>query len=618
MGGRPAAEPKMCGIAGFFGQRLVEAADIETMLRRLAPRGPDAQHAVRWAGDFARCEGPAPNALLHARLSIVDPRPEADQPMGNAREDVWICYNGEVYGWERDAKALVAAGHVFRTRSDTEFILHAYEAWGADMLPKLRGMFALALLDLRQRKLLVVRDRMGLKPLIYYHADGEFAFASTVRPLLSYLPAGGKVLDPDGIDAFLAHRYVPAPRTVFRDLRRLPNGHYLEFDLAERSLRQVEYWQPQPSGADWRVILDESVGLRTVADRPVGLFLSGGIDSTVVASRLSSLGYRQIHAFTAAFPGTRFDESEDAACIAASLGLPHTRVEVPDSIRDDFPRIVADLDEPFADPSSFPLWYLSRETTKHVKVVLGGDGGDELFAGYKRYAKHLRSVWRRGLRLGSGGWGAEIEPLRLPKLLAELGTRWEEAYSLRFSGMHPGLRRLLQPQRSRLPTVFWRDVPSATGSGLETLLAIDMANYLPEYILRKGDLTTMAHGLELRAPLLDHAFYQAVLSLPAGQRYTNPPKLALQEMCAPCRELGLNAKKKRGFNPPLQRWLGNDLAERYVGLGARLEQASAGQLCARAVDRVATTYRSGRAGLAENVLQLLILDESLRQLAEMR
>jgi asparagine synthase (glutamine-hydrolysing) len=607
----------MCGIAGFFGDRPVEPGGIEAMLRRLAPRGPDAQHAVRWSADFEQCEGAAPNALLHARLSIIDPRPEADQPMGNGAGDVWICYNGEVYGWENEARALAAAGHAFRTRSDTEFILHAYEAWGMDMLPKLRGMFALALLDLRRRKLFVIRDRMGLKPVVWHHAAGEFAFASTVRALLAYLPAGRTALDPDGLDAFLAHRYIPAPRTAFRDLRRLPNGHYLEFDLATRGLRQVEYWRPQPSGVDWRAALDESIRLRTVADRPVGLFLSGGIDSTVIASRLSALGYRQIRAFTAAFPGSRFDESEDAAHTAAALGLPHTPVEVPESIRDDFPRIVADLDEPFADPSSFPLWYLSRETTKQVKVVLGGDGGDELFAGYKRYAKHLRSAWRRGLQLGSGGWRPDIEPPKLAKLRAELGTSWEEAYSLRFSGMHPGLRRLLQPQRAQAPAVFWRDMPADSGSGLDALLAIDMANYLPEYILRKGDLTTMAHGLELRAPLLDHPFYQAVLSLPPGQRFTRPAKLALLEVCALCRELDLFARKKRGFNPPLARWLGTDLAERYDGLGTRLERASAGQLSGPAVDRVAAAYRAGGAGLAENVLQLLILDESLRQLAEL-
>jgi asparagine synthase (glutamine-hydrolysing) len=604
----------MCGIGGFFGQRIAAEATVRAMVDALANRGPDAQHVVRFGADLARTDVPSPNALVHTRLSIIDPRPEADQPMANAAGDVWICYNGEVYGWEADARALQAEGRIFRTRSDTEFILHGYEAWGAGVLDRLRGMFALAILDLRNRRVFVARDRIGKKPLVYFHDDGEFAFASTVRGLLPYLPAAKRGLSAEGIDAFLAHRYIPAPRTVLAHARRLPNGHYLEFDLDARALRMTRYWHPRPQTHDMLATLDEAVELRTVADRPVGIYLSGGIDSTVIATRLAALGHSRLAAFTAAFPGSALDESADAAKTAAMLGLPHHPVEVPETIRDDFARIVRDLDEPFADPSAFPMWYLSRETTRHVKVVLAGDGGDELFGGYKRYGAHLRTRWRRGLSAGSGRWAPAIESPKSHRLARELASSWQDAYALRFSGMDPGQRAFLQPRLAVSRATYWREPDVEADAPLDSLLAIDMANYLPEYILRKGDLTTMAHGLELRAPLLDARLYEAVLAMPRTERFTRPAKLALAPACAPCRDLGLFDAKKRGFNPPLARWLRDDLAERLDGLGARLERASAGQIDARAADAFVAAYRAGRERLAENVLQLAVLEESLSQL----
>ena len=212
----------MCGIAGFFGQRTLSAAAVERMMAALRQRGPDAEHAVFWTRDRARTRAAAPNALLHARLSIIDPRPEADQPMGNEAGDVWISYNGEVYDWAHDAETLRAAGFRFRTRSDTEFILHAYEHWGIDFVARLRGMFAIAILDLRARAIYVIRDRLGLKPVVYAHREDGFAFASTVRALLPWLPREARVLSAEGIDAYLAHRTVPAPRTIFAGVARLP------------------------------------------------------------------------------------------------------------------------------------------------------------------------------------------------------------------------------------------------------------------------------------------------------------------------------------------------------------------------------------------------------------
>ena len=237
----------MCGIAGFFGGRIVDPAVPARMLDEIRRRGPDAQHSLLWDARFRPTGSEVANALLHARLSIIDPRPEADQPMSNDAGDIWISYNGEVFDWQADADALRREGVVFRTRSDTEYILRAYEARGMDFLPRLRGMFAFAIVDLRRNRVLLVRDRMGVKPLVYAHHDGELAFGSTVRAVLPYLPAARRGFSADAIDAYLAHRYVPAPRTIFGAVSRLENGHYLEFDLATRRLAKHRYWHPQPA-----------------------------------------------------------------------------------------------------------------------------------------------------------------------------------------------------------------------------------------------------------------------------------------------------------------------------------------------------------------------------------
>jgi asparagine synthase (glutamine-hydrolysing) len=605
----------MCGIAGYFGRRGIGPATVERMLAALRQRGPDAEHAVFWDDSFARAGTDAPNALLHTRLSIIDPRPVADQPMANAAGDVWIVYNGEVYDWAADAALLKSAGYAFHTHSDTEFILHAYEHWGIDFVSRLRGMFAIAILDLRQRSLFVVRDRLGLKPVVYARRADGFAFASTVRALLPWLPREARAFSADGVDAYLAHRTIPAPRTILTGVSRLPPAHWLRYDLATTDVRVHEYWRPEPSAEPWLPTFDAAIRMRTVADRPLGLFLSGGIDSSALACRLAAMGFNRLQSFTAAFPGTAFDESDEARAAAAKLGFPHLAIDIPQRVADAFPRIVADLDEPFADPSSVPTWYLARETTRHVKVVLGGDGGDELFGGYKRYAKHLRTRWRRGLvlgglaapaRLGGRGWSRVVEELRLD---------WRSAYALRFSGLTPGERAFLAPDASPPRPHYWR-MPAADGrADLATLLEIDRLNYLPDYILRKADLCTMAHGLELRAPFLDHRFVATVMGLPDALRFTTPPKRLLAPAMATLAEQDPFARKKRGFNPPIAGWLHGDLAPRLSGLGARLAAVTGGQLAAARVDAFVDTWRSGDAGFDEQVLQLVILDESLAQLA---
>lgn len=619
----------MCGIAGFVGNRPIAPAARRAMLAALATRGPDAAHEAAWRdGAPVSPEQPADAALLHARLAIRDPRPVADQPMVSDDGDVWLCYNGEVYGWESEAAELKAQGAVFRTTSDTEFILHAYRAFGFPaLLDHLRGMFALAIYDRRAGRLghlYLARDRMGLKPLVYGLRPDGLAFGSTVRAVLPWLPPEAREFSPEAIDAYLAHRYVPAPHTIFANLQRLENGHYLSYDLATGRADKVRYWSlpsAQPGAAPVAAdeALDElrqAVDLRTVADRPLGVFLSGGIDSSAIASILATGGHADLGTYTAAFPGSSFDESRDAGEIAAALGLKNLAIPVPTRLDDHFARIVADLDEPFADPSSFPTWFLARETVKHVTVVLGGDGGDEIFAGYKRHAKHMRTHWRAGLRLPlppaasltGKSWGKLSDEARLP---------WATAYTLRFSGFTPAQRRHLET-RSPAREVWWRPADSAPAAPLEQLLALDFANTLPEYILRKADLCTMAHGLEMRAPLLDHRWLEKLAGVAAAERFTRPAKSLLARVMAPLAPLRLFERKKRGFNPPLTDWLQGDLRARLKGLGERLAAHTGGQLRADAVQSLARAYYGGARHLAEQLLQLYILDESLSQLDALR
>lgn len=605
----------MCGIGGHFGRP--RGADLRArMLAALASRGPDAQHVAAFATDGTRLPDDAPAAagLVHARLSIIDPRPEADQPMGSADGMVWISYNGEVHGWGEAARELTAAGGPFRTRSDTEFILRGYEAWGIDgLLPRLTGMFAFALVDFRARRVHVVRDRMGEKPVVYAHSGDGFAFGSTVRSVLPWLPRDRRGFSPEAIDAYLAHRYVPAPRTIFAHVARLPNAHRLEYDLDRGTLAVHRYWAPRPvAAADARALFDDAIALRLVADRPLGVFLSGGIDSGTIACRVAATGHRSLSTFSAAFPGSALDESAEAAATAAALGLPNERIVVPTAVGADFARIVAALDEPFADPSAFPTWYLARATERHVKVVLGGDGGDELFGGYKRIAKHLRNAWRGTLTVPLPAL-PDARPKGWRKALSELALDWESAYALRFSGLTPNQRRFLQPHAAALPAHYWRAPDFAAGERHDRLLRWDFANYLPEYALRKSDLMTMAHGLEARAPFLDHRFVEAVLALPPRERFTSPPKRYLAALAPDLERLGAFARKKRGFNPPVGDWLAGDLADRLPAIAASLGDLTGGQLDAARVAAMVAAYATTPA-LAEQVLSLAILAESLAQL----
>lgn len=608
----------MCGIGGYLGAAPITRAAIDETLARLKRRGPDAQNRVLWDARFQPAGDHVFNALATARLAIIDPRHEADQPMRNDAGDIWISYNGEVYDWAKSADELRAAGVTFRTHCDTEFILRAYEHWGIDCLSRLRGMFAIAILDMRKQQAWLIRDRMGLKPVVYSYLDGSLAFASTVRAVLPLLPRDKRQFSATGIDSYLAHRYVPAPGTIFENVRRLEAGHWLRLDLRTRALEKQRYWHPKPSSPPTVALIDEAIKIRMVSDRPLGVFLSSGVDSTTLASRLAAIGRNDVPTYTAAFPGSPMDESEAAAATALRLGMPNVRVPVPETISQDFAQIVEDMDEPFADPSSLPTWILCREATRHIKVALGGEGLDELLGGYKRIWKHVRTRWRGNFSLPSLPLTASPSPKGWSKWSAELKMGWLESYSLRFSGFTPSQRLYLQPELRGMPLTHWRMPDTLARHPVSALVQVDFENYLPEYILRKTDLSSMSQGLELRAPFLDQMFVQAVMAVPEDERFTQPPKLLIERLLPDLARLDIFGRKKRGFNPPLRHWLTQDLGSRFDGLGARLRSATNGQIDAAAVDNFCGRYLHASDQPGEQLLQLLILDESLVQLQALR
>ena len=586
----------MCGIAGYFGRRVSSPASVERMMAALRQRGPDAEHMRFWDAALRRRRPRAERAPAHA---AVDHRPAAGgRPADGQRRGRRLDRlqrRGLRLGRGR-ARRCRRPATCFRTRSDTEFILHAYEHWGIDCVARLRGMFAFAILDLRRRALYVVRDRLGLKPVVYAHRDDGFAFASTTRALLPWLPREARGFSAEGIDAYLAHRTIPAPRTIFRRSRGCPRA-LAALRPRDRSVETREYWRPEPSAEPWLATLRRGnpdahgrrpaaralplVGRRLARDR-----LPARGDGLQLGCRASPRRSR----------ARRSTSRDSRAPRRTGWAFPNLAVTIPTGIAADFERLVADLDEPFADPSCVPTWYLARETTRHVKVVLGGDGGDELFGGYKRYAKHLRTRWRRGLvraavcarppAIGGSGWQRAIEELRLD---------WRAAYALRFSGFTPGERAFLAPEAAP-PAHYWR-MPAADGADLPALLEIDRLNYLPDYILRKADLCTMAHGLEMRAPFLDHRFVGAVMALPHAD--------ALHDASAPAARAGDGARSAISI-PSRARSAGSirrspdgsrAISRRGCpGIGARLGALSHGMLSAsrdrRVRRRVARRRRS--------------------------
>ena len=544
----------MCGIAGFISPARADAAALAPMLARIAHRGPDGQ------GTFV--EGPA--ALGHCRLAIIDLQGGA-QPLYSEDKNFVVVFNGEIYNYRELTAELTALGHTFATRTDTEVLLHGWEQWGRELLPRLRGMFAFALWDRRAQVLFCARDMFGIKPLYYCRcADGTLLFASEIKAFLDH-PSFEKQLNTAQLPLYLSCQYSPGRDTFFAGVQKLLPGHFLEF--SEGIVRTTRWVQPAflpgdtpPAPDELEAVLRQSAEAHKIADVEVAGFLSGGVDSAY----LTALA-RPARTYTISYAEPKYDESFPARALARNLGLRNrVRCISPGEFWDAVPAVQYHMDEPMADAAAVALYFLNREAARDVKVVLSGEGADELFGGYNIYRDPFTARWYNHLppwlRGGLGAAASLLPPGPGVNFLVRRGLSLEERYF--------GPTALLTEREKR------RLLPGYEGDGDPVCLTesswdmtegqdpvtrmqqVDLQLWLAGDILLKADKMSMAHSLELRVPYLDKEVFALVAALPAAAKANaRMTKIALRQAAARTLPPAAAARKKLGFPVPVRDWL---------------------------------------------------------------
>ena len=544
----------MCGIAGFISPARANAAALAPMLARIAHRGPDGQ------GTFV--EGPA--ALGHCRLAIIDLQGGA-QPLYSEDKNFVVVFNGEIYNYRELTAELTALGHTFATRTDTEVLLHGWEQWGRELLPRLRGMFAFALWDRRAQVLFCARDMFGIKPLYYCRcADGTLLFASEIKAFLDH-PSFEKQLNTAQLPLYLSCQYSPGRDTFFAGVQKLLPGHFLEF--SEGIVRTTRWVQPAflpgdtpPAPDELEAVLRQSAEAHKIADVEVAGFLSGGVDSAY----LTALA-RPARTYTISYAEPKYDESFPARALARNLGLRNrVRCISPGEFWDAVPAVQYHMDEPMADAAAVALYFLNREAARDVKVVLSGEGADELFGGYNIYRDPFTARWYNRLppwlRGGLGAAASLLPPGPGVNFLVRRGLSLEERYF--------GPMALLTEREKR------RLLPGYEGDGDPVCLTesswdmtedqdpvtrmqqVDLQLWLAGDILLKADKMSMAHSLELRVPYLDKEVFALAAALPAAAKANaRMTKIALRQAAARTLPPAAAARKKLGFPVPVRDWL---------------------------------------------------------------
>src|SRR5207302_8633116 len=573
----------MCGICGVAGGDPARGRElVGRMCGSMVHRGPDDEGVVQAGGV----------TLGMRRLSIID-LAGGHQPMHNEDSTVWVVQNGEIYNHLELREELSAAGHLFATQSDTEVLVHGYEQWGEQMVERLNGQFACAVLDQRARQVFLARDRMGIKPL-HYAIDGDrFVFASELKALLQD-PALRRGVDPVALDEYLAYEFVPSPRSIVRGISKLRPGHTLAWSLAEGRPRVRRYWAPQlnidgsrrerdldEECAELRAVLRESVRKELISDVPVGVFLSGGIDSSAVTAMMTQLG-GDVKSFSVGFAERSFDEAGHARAVARHLGTDHHELMLePRMLLDLVPRLPVLLDEPLGDASIIPTYLLSAFTRQHVKVALGGDGGDELFAGYPTLQAHrIAGYYNRSPRLLRERVIAPVVG-RLPVsrdnlsfdfrakrfvsgaayAVAERHRRWmgsfaaEERTALLSADVREQLKGSGHVRVSELDVAVPADP-------LNQVLLMDMHLYLENDILVKLDRASMMASLEGRVPLLNNDFVEFATRLPLNLKLRGlRSKFLLKRALRGILPAHILNRRKKGFGIPVAHWFRGPLRE---------------------------------------------------------
>jgi asparagine synthase (glutamine-hydrolysing) len=579
----------MCGIAGaLLPGAALPAPEIEARLWRMIAtirhRGPDDEGV--WTDGLC--------GLAHARLSIIDLSPAGHQPIASADGMVWLTYNGEIYNFAELRAELAALGYVFRSRTDSEVIVNGWHAWGPALFPRLRGMFALALWDRRTRRLIVARDRLGKKPLYYAPTGSAFLFGSEIKAVLAW-PGVPRVPNFGAIDDYLSLQYVAAPETAFAGICKLPAAHYLVVQANPAGgwhmAEPVRYWElprPQAGGlvrrpaelqAELVAHLEQAVRLRLMADVPLGAFLSGGIDSSSVVAMMARAGAGRVKTFSIGFTDKNYDERRYARLVAERYGTEHEEFVVePDAVA-VLPKLVWHYGEPFADPSAVPTYYVSELARRRVTVALNGDGGDEAFLGYPRYQamRYLARLDRmpHAARLALAQvLGLAPAALQRKFRLAQIrdvlqSDRETPAYrygaTLALFGDREKGVGYGEAMRGELAhSAFDRLAPHFAGGGdlVEGANRADIHTYLPDDLMVKLDVASMAHGLETRSPLLDHVLLEWAARLPTEIKMAGGATKALfKAAMAPFLPREILRRKKMGFGVPLERWFRHELRE---------------------------------------------------------
>ncbi|MFN0123615.1 MAG: asparagine synthase (glutamine-hydrolyzing) [Blastocatellia bacterium] len=633
----------MCGIAGILSRGASHpggGGHIQMMIEAQRHRGPDAWGV--WNDDLC--------ALGHRRLSIIDLSEAGRQPMASADDSLRITFNGEIYNFQELRAQLIDHGFSFRTRTDTEIILHAYQQWGTDCVQRLRGMFAFAIWDPRQRRLFMARDRVGKKPLFYTEYDGRFLFASELQGLLAD-PAIPRDINIPAIDAYLSWGYVPAPLTGFRGIHKLPPAHWITIDVTANGFRTDvrEYWRldyqlkarfsEQEAVEALREKMREAVRLRMISDVPLGAFLSGGIDSSIVVGLMAELSDRPVKTFSIGFAEAEFDETAHARRIADKWGTDHQEfIVAPDALA-ILPTLVRHYGEPYADSSAVPTFYVSQMTRRHVTVALNGDGGDESFAGYERYLGNRLAARFQGMpgaalvaRALSAALPDSVNPKNrvrnvkrflaaAAQPMAERYGRWvgffrEEDKQRLYSG---DMRRMLAGKRPLAP-LAWMEALFADTRGLDpvdAVMSVDVRSYLPFDLLVKVDITSMANSLEARSPFLDHEVMEFAAQLPVNMKLKGGNakyllKRAFADLLPPenvnRRKMGFGVPVGAWFRGPLKELLCDSLLSDSSRVNAWLQPAE--------VRRMVNAHIGGQTDYAFPLWSLLMLELWVREVVE--
>jgi asparagine synthase (glutamine-hydrolysing) len=627
----------MCGICGIVyndSTRPVERTLLEQMNEVIRHRGPDS--------DGYYVDGHV--GLAMRRLAIID-LATGDQPMCNEDYSIWIVFNGEIYNHSELRPQLEARGHVFRSWSDTEAILHLYEEHGPACVDHLRGMFAFAIWDEKLRRLLLARDRFGQKPLYYAEHDGAFLFGSEIKCILQY-PRFPRQIDLEAIHHYLTLQYVPDPWTGFVGIRKLPPAHRLVWQ--DGRLQLERYWdlayepkwiQAAPELKErLRDTIAEAVRIRLMSDVPLGALLSGGIDSSIVVGLMAGMMEQPVKTFSIGFKEDAFSELPFARQVAQRFGTDHREFILEPHALDVLPRLVAHFDEPFADPAAIPTWYLAQMTREHVTVALNGDGGDEAFAGYQRYyADLIADAYRlvpRFVRHGAfdkllhtlpvqANRPMERSPAMALRRLAQAADMSHAASIVRWGGYFD------EAEKQALFTNDVRQVVNSTPSAalleqtfhnavadnrLDRTLYTDIHHYLPGALLPKVDRTTMAHSLEARSPFLDHQVMELAARLPSSWKVKGRrTKCILRELFSSLVPESVGKRGKVGFGVPLGMWFRGPLRQPVSDLLLAPDARIHDYFRVEPIRRLIEENVDGRADHGKRIWALLMLESWLRQ-----